>query len=199
MSYMKILVTLSILNLSGCYSVYSLPISVVKEIVSKPEVTHNIVSYDPASQARIRIYNPVHVFPATSCNEWRAGKKQRAWSNILNPKFPKKEISLIGMPETLSSQQIMNNPKRINLDGFNEILLNANQMTIFESGNLDDGPNVRRSCSISVSFIPKPGKDYEVKFIDNYKTCSINITEILTQKTQNITQNVDVTETQKCS
>ncbi|MCU4414250.1 hypothetical protein KTH71_09385 [Acinetobacter sp. WU_MDCI_Axc73] len=191
MNNAKQLLILMPLALSGCVSLQSAPFEIAKQSFSQPKVVHENIYFNPSNQARIRFYNPIQAFPSTSCDTWKNGKTQRYLNNILSPKLPNKDITLIGIPETASSQQILNHSGRINLDGFKEMVVNANEKIIFEGATLEDDPVLRRTCSVAIGFIPEAGKDYEIKYIEKYKTCSIQITEIAVQQTQVLTKNAD--------
>lgn len=175
----KVLLLISTLILSGC--------SARSVLINKK------VDYDPETEARIRIYNingnsTTRIFNDTSCKVIQElpnhGKSKNPFhrDNTYNglPKRTLKNVS-IGMPFTEQSAVALKRNSFLQTLSFNEEIISAEVPTVVRGGSFFSTPSITSSCEIFGEFIPRKGKDYELKYSLENGYCRMYINELETE------------------
>lgn len=174
-----------ILSLTACqFPGYEL----IKSQSQEVQKTTIPLGFDEKTQARVRVYyslaNIVN-FNNTTCDDWSKTKMKNYFTRVANS-TPNYEIIGIGMPKTESSETIFNKKQGWgNKETFKEFIIPANQPMIFDA-TMVDAVVSNRSCHIAASFIPEAGKNYEVWYSQNQRTCSLNFNTINSESEKEI-------------
>ena len=170
---------LIMLPLSGCF------------IVQKSALVHSAQSYDSSSQARIRLYGPygdalINHYSDRSCEKWRETAGSKIHHRVNNGGPRKIRNISVGIPQTERSLAAANDKGIMFRDSFKEYVVDANKPLTLDASSSIVMDSYSKSCRVAVNFVPKAGKNYEATYVEQNRTCTIQISEIKDQVSEKL-------------
>lgn len=178
-----LLVVLPFAALSGC--VFS----------PKDNVTTTTISYDPASQARIRVYGSGYVLDKSNCYIEDPHLASKNISNAVKIQFfLKPESNSIGMPKVPNQRRGI----------FDEYVITAGASVAVQNRHAEThqiGNMISKSnCNPGgVIFAPQAGKNYESEIEIKDGFCKIKLYEIHSDGSINTSASVPFVSAEKCA
>ncbi|UOO82498.1 hypothetical protein LVJ83_03250 [Uruburuella testudinis] len=159
------------LVLSGCF------------MAQKSERVHKQEAYQPASDARLRLYGAygnqeIRLHRNSRCADWQPQAGQRVHSRFVNglPRRIRNEV--VGMPDTERSVTAAKDKGMVLRDSYREFVVPAGKALVLDASKSITTDSRHQSCRTAVSFVPKAGKDYEAAFRWLNRSCIVEVFEI---------------------